>query len=402
MKAVHQLDLPAGSPICAPGVQKLLSVLNVDGLNARMVGGCVRDLLLQRKIIDIDLACSLPPEETMLRLKRAKIKVVPTGLKHGTITAVLDKVGYEITTLRHDVETDGRHATVTFTDDWIGDAARRDFTFNALYLDADGSLYDPCGGLADLETRRVRFIGAADERICEDALRILRFFRFAAQIGDGLMDPQGFDACIRYKNLIDNLSGERLAQELLKILAAQNLLSVMTVMAKHDFLPHILGVTPDWPRFRRYVQQEQNLGRCDRLARLCSLLRRGEGAGAQVSRHLKLSNRQTKYLVAYDQHDLNISPGVADKTLRRAIYLHGRDVVAFALLDGNSEASPTTQLSELLHLIDTWPVPSFPVQGRDLIQAGYAAGPALGDLLKQREADWIASDFTLKKQDLLQ
>ncbi|WP_339861130.1 CCA tRNA nucleotidyltransferase [Paremcibacter congregatus] len=402
MKAVRQLDLPADSPICAPGVQKLLSVLNVDGLNARMVGGCVRDLLLQRKIIDIDLACCLPPEQTMLRLKRAKIKVVPTGLKHGTITAVLDKVGYEVTTLRHDVETDGRHATVAFTDDWIGDAARRDFTFNALYLDADGSLYDPCGGLADLETRRVRFIGAADERIREDALRILRFFRFAAQIGDGLMDPQGFAACIRYKDLIDNLSGERLAQELLKILAAQNLLSVIAVMAKHDFLSHILGVTPDWPRFRRYVQQEQNLGRCDRLARLCSLLRRGEGAGAQVSRHLKLSNRQSKYLVAYDRHDLNISPGMADKTLRRAIYLHGRDVVAFALLDGNSEASPTTQLSELLHLIDTWPVPSFPVQGRDLVQAGYAAGPALGDLLKQREADWIASDFTLKKQDLLQ
>ncbi|PCI50109.1 MAG: hypothetical protein COB49_03975 [Alphaproteobacteria bacterium] len=388
MKVVKALILEDHPWLRSKSLIRLLHILNTDGLNARMVGGCVRDALLGREIIDIDLACSLTPEGSRTRLENAKIKVIPTGLKHGTITAVIDKRSYEITTLRRDVETDGRHAKVVFIDDWAEDARRRDFTFNALYLDGDGSLYDPCGGLADLKAGRVRFIGDAHKRIQEDALRILRFFRFAAQIGEGKLDPIGLAACIRNKGLIDNLSGERLAQEIFKILQAENLLPIIEVMADSGILEKVLPGHKPLDKFNDFVRLENDLGRCDILMRLSCL------CAGDVSRHLKLSNSQAKTLRQYAGQDIAVYPGMNEKDIRKSVYLSGRQVFIFALLQSWAG-------DEVLRYAENWTIPTMPVQGRDLIRAGFAAGPALGVKLKSLETAWVESDFRLSKQELL-
>ncbi len=388
MKSIRKLDLIDHPWIKDPPLIKLLTILNSDGLNAKMVGGCVRDSLLGREIIDIDLACSLAPEASMARLDSANIKVIPTGLKHGTITAVIDKSHFEITTLRRDVVTDGRHAKVAFTDNWAEDAKRRDFTFNALYLDGDGSLYDPCNGLADLNVRHVRFIGDADQRIREDALRILRFFRFAAQIGGSTLDSEGLQACIRNMDLIDNLSGERLTQELFKILGARNLLPVIRVMADCGILEKILPDHESLEKFDEFVRTENELGRCDILMRLACLCPKN------LCHHLMLSNEQTKALHQYTGHDIIISPEMSKKDISRAIYESGREIFIFALVQSGTSC-------EILNYAENWPSPTLPVKGRDLIKAGFVAGPEIGVKLKHLEAVWVDSDFKLSKEELL-
>ena len=397
MEAVKKLSLADYPEFGENSLVRLLSILNGAGGICRMVGGCVRDALLGRDIMDVDLACNLLPEEISTRLGNAGVKVIPTGLKHGTITAFIERNTYEVTTLRRDVETDGRHAKVAFTDDWLEDARRRDFTFNALYLDGDGGLYDPCGGLKDLAARRVRFIGDADRRITEDALRILRFFRFAAQIGQGELDPAGLEACVRNKHLIDHLSGERLAQELFKTLAAENLLPIIKVMAESGILRNILPDFGGLDHFTAFVRLERKLGRCDILGRLSSLI---GNRGASTSRHLKLSNKQANILKRYGAQDFEISPHMNKPDMRRIIYSFGREVFIFSLLKKWAE----TEIKDgpaLLNYAEQWPIPDFPLHGRDLIKAGLTAGPELGEILKKLETEWIASDFSLSKADLL-
>lgn len=405
MKVADKLNLDDHPWLTAKPLARLLDILNSDGIMARMVGGCVRDTLLGRDIMDIDIACSLTPEAVIQRLEQAKVKVIPTGLKHGTITALIDKNPYEITTLRRDVATDGRHATVAFTDDWLADAKRRDFTFNALYLDGDGSLYDPCDGLEDLKARRVRFIGDASLRIQEDALRILRFFRFAAQIGRGRLDPDGFEACIRNIDLIDILSGERLAQEISKILKAENIIIITKVMADHGFLDKVLPDHVGLEKLTSFVRLEKELGRCDALARLSCLLPKNSQAVAKVSHHLKLSNHQSKILNRFAEAQVTGTPEMSVKDLHQALYGAGRDVVVFAILHSWAHSNLGAEDREyniLLSNAENWPLPTFPVQGRDLINAGIDAGPELGRILKQLEQDWVDSDFTRSSKELLE
>ena len=397
MEVVKQLTLGDYPAFGEKSLVRLLSILNGEGATCRMVGGAVRDILLGREIIDIDLACDLPPEKMTARLEKAGVKVIPTGLKHGTITAVIERNTYEVTTLRRDVETDGRHARVAFTDDWRDDARRRDFTFNALYLDGDGRLYDPCDGLEDLAARRVRFIGDADRRITEDALRILRFFRFAAQIGQGELDPAGLEACVRNKHLIGHLSGERLAQELFKTLAAKNLLPIIKIMAEFGILRNILPDYRELGLFNAFVRLEQKLGRCDILGRLSCLI---GNRGTRTSRHLKLSNKQANILKQYGAQDFEISSHMNEPDMRRNIYNFSREVFIFALLKKWAE----TEIKDgpaFLEYAEQWSVPEFPLHGRDLIKSGLTAGPGLGGMLKKLETEWIASDFSLSKADLL-
>ena len=391
MKVVRKLNLDDYPELKSKSLTILLGILNSDGLNARMVGGCARDALLGRKIIDIDIACSLAPEISMKRFDKAEIKVIPTGLKHGTITAVINGQHFEITTLRRDVETDGRHAKVAFTDDWGTDAARRDFTINALYLDEDGSLYDPCDGLGDLEGRQVRFIGDAGERITEDALRILRFFRFAAQIDGAELDKAGVAACMENKNLIGHLSGERLAQELFKILAADNVVSILNKMDKAGIIAEILPNYKDCEKACNYIQFENKMGRCDILARLSCLI--GEKVD-DISRHLKLSNSQAKTLKEYNEHDIIVHDALNKKDARKYIYLWGRDVFIFALLQNSLNC-------QMLDFAESWAIPIFPLLGRDLIKVGIKAGPTLGQNLKRLENEWIEGDFNLSKEELI-
>jgi len=414
MEITKKISLKAHSWLQAPPLVKLLNILNKEGINARMVGGCVRDMLLGCKIIDIDIACSLPPEESQKRLENAGVKVVPTGLKHGTITAVINKRSFEITTLRRDEQTDGRHAKVAYTDDWLEDARRRDFTINALYLDADGGLYDPCGGLADIAARRVRFIGEADERIQEDALRILRFFRFSAQIGQNHMDPSGREACIKNRKLIEGLSGERLAQELLKILQTVNLLPIIKVMCEegilekiipnheslgheflgHEFLQDLTG----------YVGLERSLGKSNILARLSCLLPKTSDGITSIKSHLKLSNKQAKTLKNYTNHSLKISAAMTQKDIRRAIYHSDRDIFIVALLQSwasNKLDKDHENYRKILAYAENWPIAIFPVQGKNLMTSGLKSGPEIGRILHELEQEWVQSDFHLTREELL-
>ncbi len=405
MEAVKKISTHDHPWMSKPSLVKLFSILNHDGLNARMVGGCVRDALLGRKIIDIDVACRLIPEESLKRLEQAGVKVVPTGLKHGTITAVMGKSNFEITTLRRDEETDGRRAEVVYIDDWQEDAQRRDFTINAFYLDLDGSLYDPCGGLRDITARKVRFIGDADQRIHEDGLRILRFFRFAAQIGQGEMDSAGLAACLKNKSLIDGLSGERLAQEIFKILRSDNLLPVMKVMNEGGILDKIIPNHEDIQKLNAYVRLEKTLEKCNILARLSCLLRKDKTAIKNINRHLKLSNKQVKILKNYADHDISIQADMSQKDIRRIIYHHGRDMFIFALLQSwayvmADESHETWR--KILAYGEAWLIPTFPVQGKDLMARGVKSGAEIGQQLRALELEWVQSDFHLTREEILE
>jgi len=405
MEAVKKISTHDHPWMNKPSLVKLFSILNHDGLNARMVGGCVRDALLGRKIIDIDMACSLRPEETMKRLKKAGVKVVPTGLKHGTITAVVDKNNFEITALRRDEETYGRRAKVVYIDDWQEDARRRDFTINAFYLDLDGSLYDPCGGLRDITARKIRFIGDADQRIHEDGLRILRFFRFAAQIGQGEMDPAGLAACLKNKSLIDGLSGERLAQEIFKILQSDNLLPVMKVMNEGGILDKIIPNHEDIQKLNAYVRLEKTLEKCNILARLSCLLGKNNKAVENINRHLKLSNKQVKILKNYADHDISIQADMSQKDIRRIIYHYGKDMFIFALLQSWAYAAADENHEawrKILAYGEAWPIPVFPVQGKDLMARGVKSGAEIGQQLRALELEWVQSDFHLTREEILE
>ncbi len=373
---------------------RIMNILNEGDACARIVGGTVRDALLNiywnrsKKLGDLDIASTASPEDNMNRLEDEGIKVIPTGLKHGTITAVIDKKYFEITTLRKDVETDGRHAVVEYTDDWAEDARRRDFTINALYLDLDGTIHDPLGGFADLKAAKVRFIGDARDRIREDALRILRFFRFSSDIEVGGVDEAGMLACVELKEMIRDLSGERIWQELQKILRSKRVMQVVPVLAAIGILREILPLYDGYDRLLKFVKLEKKLKRKDPLARLSCLLPCDEGKIRDTAKSLKLANKERdallKYASPYKQHDLTA------RTLRRVLYKYGKDVVIFNLIASREMDQKT------LSYIENYKIPEPPFTGADLIAEGWSAGSEMGAELKRREADWIANDFEVR------
>jgi len=364
---------------------------------ARFVGGAVRDSLLARPVGDIDLATVLEPAEVMARLERAGLKAVPTGLDHGTVTAVAQGKPFQITTLRKDVETFGRHARVAFTEDWRADAARRDFTMNALYADADGRIYDYFGGVADARAGRVRFIGEPAQRIAEDALRILRFFRFHAHYGGDGLDPEGYAACREKRGLIDLLSIERLRDELLRLLEAPGPCGALAAMCEAGVLAHLLPETGELAHLRQLVALEQGLDRRDRLRRLAALAPRRKNVLDGLARRLRLSNDQRKRLAAMAGE----APDPQDPAaLRAAAYRLGGQTAIDRLLLGATPASLET-VREALALLESWTPPALPVSGRDLVRAGIPEGPELGRRLRALEERWIASDFTLSQDALL-
>ena len=376
-----------------PDLRSLMTILNQDSGHARIVGGAVRDALLnmfrkqKRKIGDIDIASTLSPQENISLLEKADITVVPTGIKHGTVTAIINKKPFEITTLRRDISTDGRHAEVEYTKDWIEDAKRRDFTINALYLDIDGSIYDPLDGLKDIKSAKVRFIGNANKRIEEDALRILRFFRFSSEIEVGAIDEQGMLACVELKEMINGLSGERINQELKKTLLSKRAGQTIPLLATIGLLRVILPEYDGYDNYKKYVKREKKHKLKDFMGRLSSLLPRNEKIIIQVSKRLKLSNKQRDQLTAfsreYKSHDLRM------KTLRRVIYQYGRKTVIHNLLRLG------TLDEKALNYINDYVVPELPVSGKDLIKQGWSEGTEMGAELKRIEQQWINSDFTV-------
>ncbi|MHA6720447.1 CCA tRNA nucleotidyltransferase [Sphingomonas sp. RS6] len=366
------------------GLDRLTGVLGAcDGL-ARFVGGAVRDAVLGVDVADVDIATVLLPEQVMERLASAGIRAVPTGLEHGTVTAVLPDGPVEVTTLRRDVSTDGRHAKVAFTNQWREDAARRDFTINALYADpVSGALFDFFGGLDDLAARRVRFIGDPMRRIAEDHLRILRFFRFLARFGDR-PDPEGLAACTARARDLMALSRERIRDELLKLLVAADAVSVVTLMLEQGILAPVLPEIVSADRLKILADREARMRAApDPIRRLAALLLPGNADGAAIAGRLKLSNAQRKRLLTAMSGD-----GLADP--RGLAYRVGTTSAEDRMLLHSADPA---QLAADWQALSGWQVPVLPLSGGALVERGLARGPDVARALRAVEDRWIAEGF---------
>ncbi|MDX2260024.1 MAG: CCA tRNA nucleotidyltransferase [Hyphomicrobiaceae bacterium] len=384
--------------LTAPPAAAVLHVLTENGGAARVVGGAVRNALMGLPVIDIDIATPLPPQEVIARAARAGLTAHPTGLAHGTVTLVAQHVPFEVTTLRRDVETFGRHATVAFTDDWSADAARRDFSMNALYCDPDGTVHDPLGGYPDLAARRVRFIGDAEERIREDYLRILRFFRFHATYGRGAVDPAGLAAAVARKEGLATLSAERVRSEVLKLLVADGAGPAATAMDDAGIASLVIGGPVDPGRLVRLAEIEAHLGRQpDAMARLAALAATPPFDADPLASRLRLSASECRRLAeAMAGVSAPLSPTDGEEANRAALYRAGpaafiaRALLAWAASDAPVAAS---DWNDLVRLPERWTAPFFPVTGADVIALGIAPGPSVGRVLRDVEAWWIAAGF---------
>ncbi len=382
--------------------RRVLQSLMRTGQEARFVGGCVRDAVLGVEASDVDIATPLPPEEVMRRLKADGIRVVPTGIKHGTVTAVLDHDSFEITTLRRDVETFGRHARVEFTDDWVADATRRDFTFNAMSLSPEGDLYDPFNGLEDLEKGRVRFVGEAQARIREDVLRILRFFRFHARFGGPEPEPTAIRACSELAHLLPTLSGERVREELLRLLDADRAVDVWRLMLDYGIVAHLLPQATRVERLAALDRLEWMVGEADPMARLAALLPKGRTTAQEVAERLKLSNAQRDRLLLLADPPVDVHPDLGIKARRHALQKLGtepyRDLL---LLAASDRGTPAAELLEPLAEAASWIIVPFPLKGQDLLDMGVPPGPEVGRILAGVEGWWAAREFQPTREECL-
>lgn len=357
---------------------------------ARFVGGCVRNALLGEPVDDVDIATTLKPEETQAALVAAGLKAVPTGMAHGTVTGVSGKKPYEITTLRRDVSTDGRNATVAFTDDWTEDAGRRDFRLNALYADADGQVFDPTGeGIADCREGRIVFVGDPETRIREDYLRILRFFRFRAWYGRGEPDTAALAACRALAPGMTRLSAERVSRELMKLLAAPDPRKAVAEMAEAGVLAQVWPGAAPGPAFEAMAQVDR-----DPVRRLMALVPPDAAAVAAAAKTLRLPNVVSDRMAEGARAWADLDLGMSEAAARAAVYRHGgaavADAVALRLVETPERGEEALALTALA---ETWQLPRLPVGGRDLAKLGIEAGPETGRLLKAFEAEWIAADF---------
>jgi len=368
---------------------KVYQALELAGGSPRFVGGCVRDGLLGRKIRDIDIATPLEPAAVMQAAEAAGLKHVPTGIAHGTVTVVADHTGIEVTTLRRDVETFGRHATVAFTDDWREDAARRDLTMNALSADLSGKVHDYFDGIADLKAGRVRFVGAPEDRMREDYLRILRYFRFHADYASGDFDPSALTAARALKAELKSLSGERLRQETLKLLVARRGVETWRAMLAEGIVAAFLPQATTIDRMVKVATLEARLKvPQDPVRRLAALT--VTGSGAAVAETLKLSNAERDRVIAVSAARPKFAVGDAH-LVRREIYDLGNAAALDLLLC--DWAVPEIDWTKAFEIVRDWPRPEMPVKGRDVSALGVPAGPEIGRLLKDLEDWWIAGDF---------
>jgi poly(A) polymerase len=364
------------------GMARVLEALGADDGLTRYVGGAVRDDLLQLPFSDVDLATRLRPDEVVERLEAAKVRAVPTGIDHGTITAVSNGHPIEVTSLRRDVATDGRRATIAFTNDWKEDAARRDFTINALSADPrTGEVYDYFGGTDDLLARRVRFIGEPLERIAEDHLRILRFFRFHARFGAGAPDADALAACTARANDLMALSRERIADELLKLLAVPDPLPTVAIMLDHDILRPVLPEIERaaLERLDVLVRAEAQSGISpDPLRRLASLMPRNSEVAGDIAARLKLSNKARKRL------GCAVGAAVAANAQSFAYFAGLECAVDRLLLGGDAERAK---------VITQWESPRLPIGGGALIERGLEPGPVVAKTLQSIERRWVEAGF---------
>jgi poly(A) polymerase len=396
--------LPSRPWIAAASTRAVIAALEAKGGPgcARFVGGCVRDTLLARDgpDLDIDIATRLTPPEVIAALQAAGLKAVPTGVEHGTVTAVAQGRPFEITTLRRDVETDGRRAVVAFTQDWAEDAARRDFRLNALYADPDGRLHDPTGGgVDDAQAGRIVFVGEPSMRIVEDYLRILRFFRFYAAYGQGAPDAAGLAACAQHRQGLLGLSGERTAKELLKLLSPPDPRAAVAAMTETGVLGVLLEGAGDVARLSGLIEIEGDAPAPehapDPVLRLAALLPDDRAGVLAATGRLRLANATRDRLLAACSDGGAITADLSPKAARAAIYRLGRatftDRVKLGWARAPSQASAAW--AALLTLAQSWTPPPFPLNGGDIKALGVSEGPKVGALRAALEAWWIAQDF---------
>ncbi|MFQ5533931.1 MAG: CCA tRNA nucleotidyltransferase [Sphingomonadales bacterium] len=379
--------------LIAPETTELVDALTARGATVRFVGGCVRDALIGRAVRDIDVATPDRPGTVIRLLDDAGIKTIPTGVDHGAVTAVINRKHFEITTLRRDVKTLGRRAEVAFVDDWAADARRRDFTFNALFCDPDGVVYDPTGGLKDLVEGRVRFIGDAEKRIIEDGLRILRFFRFHAWYGRGDMDGHGLAACRRRAGDILNLSAERIAGETERLLLSPDPVPTLRIMSEAGILRHVLAEARHFDRLDGLVTIEIETGRADPWRRLMALVEADEKGAVSLARRLRLANKIRDRLTAMAAAAPVVKPDDPLNTVRREIYRLGRErFIDQVMLMWAREPQQKGWL-RLIEEPENWPRPKFPVTGDDVLALGVDQGRAVGKILRELEKWWMNNDF---------
>ncbi|MDR3461553.1 MAG: CCA tRNA nucleotidyltransferase [Beijerinckiaceae bacterium] len=379
-----------------PGLRQILELLNENGEEARVVGGAVRNTLLGEPIHEYDIATTAVPDAVIARAKKAGLRAIPTGIAHGTVTLIAQGMPFEVTTLREDVETDGRHAVIRFGRDFAADAVRRDFTINALSLGLDGELHDYTGGIADLTARRVRFIGDARQRIREDYLRVLRFFRFSAAYGGPALDREGLGAAIAERAGLAILSAERVRQELFKILAAPRAASVAAIMSEAGILGPLLHGVARPARLARLIAFGDDV---DPLLRLAALAVAIPEDVLRLRDILRLSNPETARLERAARalatlHGLSAPPSLGD--LRRLLFEAGRqgarDALRLAFADSGAEMDKSRWHAALRFVTDT-PEPRLPFSGADLLARGLAPGRGLGEALKILQANWIRAGF---------
>jgi poly(A) polymerase len=382
---------------------RVLALLGGNGEEARVVGGAVRNALLEIPTGDIDIATTALPDEVIRRAKAAGIKSVPTGIDHGTVTLVVDGQPFEVTTLREDTETFGRKARVAFGRDWIRDAERRDFTINGLSVDADRVVHDYVGGLDDIAAKRVRFIGDPDRRIAEDYLRILRFFRIHAAFGSGEPDREGYLACIRARAGLASLSAERMRMEMLKLMVAEGAAVAITAMADGGLLLPIFGGVAYIGPFRAMISAERVLGWTpDAIRRLAALAVAVTEDAKRVATRLRLTNAEAKALDSMGHRWWRLA-GMDEATARRRLYRLGADhyrdrlLLAWARAGGDTDSA---HWRELALLPERWHAPKFPLKAADFIARGIAEGPVLGQALALAEDAWLAADFPLAEAAL--
>lgn len=379
-----------------PETQAVLDALTNEGGTARFVGGCVRDALLGVTTDDIDIATDLLPGAVIQGLERAGITALPTGLDHGTVTAVLNKRHFEITTLRIDLVTHGRHAEIAFTQDWERDAERRDFTFNALYLDPAGELVDPVGGLADLAVRHVRFIGNAEDRIREDRLRVLRYFRFYARFGDDNPDEHAVRACTKAAHQLGQLSAERVQKELLLLLDSENPGPALALMDETGVLAAIIGGPANLEQLKSLLSLNVP---SNALLRFAALLGGDKDRALHLAAKLRFSNKQKDRLAVMCARDVVVDMPSSER--QKILYRIGKTGFVEQTLLLWAALGRDHELDDYLVEASNWIAPQFPVTGQDLLGRGVGEGEKLGRLLKEMEVQWIASGFTLSKVELI-
>lgn len=382
---------------------RVLELLNGNGEEARVVGGAVRNALLKLAVADIDIATTAVPDEVIRRAKAAGIKSVPTGIEHGTVTLVVDGHPFEVTTLREDTETFGRKATVAFGRDWVRDAERRDFTINGLSVDADGVVHDHVGGLADIAATRVRFIGDPGQRISEDYLRVLRFFRIHAAYGAGEPDRAGYLACVSARAGLASLSAERVRMEMLKLMVAHGSAGAVQAMSDGGLLLSIFGGVAYTGPFDAMIAAERLIGfEPSAVRRLSALAVAVTEDARRVAMRLRLTNAENKALDSMGHRWWRLA-GMDEATAQRRLYRLGEDryrdrlMLAWARAGRDTDPAPWR---ELALLPERWSAPKFPLKAADFIARGIAEGPALGQVLALAEDAWLAAEFPLDQSAL--